>query len=122
MHQAILDVAVQYSVPLVDAEALIAERAEDGVLGSEWLLDHVHPSILGHQLIAEALYEVMENMKLVRRPQGWREARDELWQHYLSSLNRAYYAHGIERLERLNKWSRRRAPDPPPAPSGLAED
>ena len=122
MHQAILDVAEQYRVPLVDAKVLITERTDDGILGSEWLLDHVHPSILGHQLIAEALYEAMEKMKLVRRPKGWREARDELWQHYLSSLNRAYYAHGIDRLERLNKWSRRRAPDPPPAASDLAED
>jgi lysophospholipase L1-like esterase len=122
MHQAILDVAEQYRVPLVDAKALIAERTEDGVPGSEWLLDHVHPSILGHKLIAEALYEAMENMKLVRRPQGWLEARDELWQHHLSSLNKAYYAHGIERLERLKKWSSRRVPAPPPAPSGSAED
>jgi lysophospholipase L1-like esterase len=122
MHQAILDVAARYRVPLVDAKALIAERTEDGIPGSEWLLDHVHPSILGHQLIADSLCEAMENMKLVRRPQGWRAARNELWQHYLSSLNKAYYAHGIERLERLNKWSRRRAPDPSPAPSGSTED
>lgn len=123
MHQAILDVAAQYRVPLVDAKALITERAEDGIPGSELLLDHVHPSILGHQLIADSLYEAMEDMKLVSTPQGWREARDELWQHYLSSLNKAYYAHGIERLERLNKWSRRRAPDqPPPAPSGSVKD
>jgi hypothetical protein len=122
MNQAILDVAAQHRVPLVDVRILITERTEDGVPGSEWMLDHVHPSILGHKLIAEALYEAMESMKLVRRPQGWREARDEPWQQHLSSLNKAYYAHGIERLERLKKWSSRRVPVPPPAPSGLAED
>jgi tetratricopeptide (TPR) repeat protein len=123
MHQAILDVAEQYRVPLVDAEALLGERAEGGVLGSEWLLDHVHPSIHGHQLIADSLYETMENMKLVRKPQGWREARDELWQRNFSSLNKAYYAHGVEKLERLTKWSRRRALDrPPPAHSGSSKD
>ena len=122
MHQAILDVAKQHRVPFVDVKALIAERTEDGVPGSEWLLDHVHPNVPGHQLIADLLYEAMENMKLVRTPIGWREARDELWRRHLSSLNKAYYAHGIEGLERLNKWSRRRAPDPPPAPSGSAED
>jgi lysophospholipase L1-like esterase len=122
MHEAILDVAEQYRVPLVDARTLITERTEDGIPGSEWLLDHVHPSILGHKLIAEALYETMENMKLVRTPKGWREARDELWQNHLSSLNKAYYAHGIERLERLKKWSSKRIPAPPPAPSGLVED
>lgn len=122
MHQAILDVAARYRIPLVDAKVLITERTEDGIPGSELLLDHVHPSILGHQFIAEALYEAMEDMKLLRRPQGWREARDELWQHHLSSLNKAYYAHGIERLERLKKWSSRRTPAVPPAPSGSVED
>ena len=106
----------------MDAKALIAERTEDGVPGSEWLLDHVHPSIHGHQLIADLLYETMEGMKLVSKPEGWETTRDKLWQHHLSSLNKAYFAHGIERLERLNKWSRRRAPEPPPAPSGSAED
>ncbi|MHC4243256.1 MAG: hypothetical protein ACYS3N_16940 [Planctomycetota bacterium] len=45
-----------------------------------------------------------------------------LWQHHLSSLSEAYYAHGMEQLERLNKWSRRRALDPPPAPSISSED
>jgi len=122
MHQAILDVAELHHAALVDVKALIAERTEDGVPGSEWMLDHVHPSVLGHQLIADSLYEAMEKMKLVRTPKGWRQARDELWQHHFSSLNKAYFAHGIERLERLNKWSRRRAPDPPPAPSDSTED
>jgi len=122
MNQAILDVAEQYRVPLVDAKVLITERTEDGIPGSELLLDHVHPSILGHKLIAEAMYEAMENMKLVRTPKGWQKARDELWQHHFSSLNKAYFAHGIERLERLKKWSSRRTPAPPAAPSGSAED
>ena len=122
MHQAILDVAKQHRIPLVDASALITERTKDGIPGSEWLLDHVHPGVLGHQLIADSLYKAMENMKLVRTPKGWRKARDELWQHHLSSLNKAYYARGIEQLERLDKWSRRRAPDPPPASYDSAED
>ncbi|NQT02264.1 MAG: SGNH/GDSL hydrolase family protein [Planctomycetes bacterium] len=122
MHQAILDVAAQHRVPLVNVKALIAERTEDGIPGSEWLLDHVHPSVLGHQLIADSLYEAMENMKLVRTPKGWREARDELWRYHLSSLNKAYYAHGIERLERLKKWSRQRIPNSPVRPSDSTEN
>ncbi len=74
----------------MDAKALIAERTEDGVPGSEWLLDHVHPSIHGHQLIADLLYETMEGMKLVSKPEGWETTRDKLWQHHLSFLSEAY--------------------------------
>ncbi len=122
MHDAILDVAAQYRVPLVDVKVLIEERTEDGIPGDEWLLDHVHPSIAGHQLIADSLYQAMEKMELVRTPEGWRANRDELWQRHLSSLNEAYYAHGLARLERLNEWSRGRIPSLPPRPSESTED
>jgi len=39
MHDAILDIAAQHRVPLVDARMLIEERTKDGVPGGEWLLD-----------------------------------------------------------------------------------
>ncbi len=122
MQEAILSVAAKNNVPLVDVKRLFEGHSHEGVPGDEWLKDHVHPSIHGHQLIADSIYETMEDMKLVSKPEGWETTRDKLWQHHLSSLSEAYYAHGMERLERLNKWSRRLALDPPPAPSGSAED
>ncbi|MBL7153224.1 MAG: SGNH/GDSL hydrolase family protein [Phycisphaerae bacterium] len=106
MHEAVGRVAARYQVPLVDVKALIEERTEDGIPGDEWLLDHVHPSIAGHQVIADALYQAMEKMGLVRTGEGWRAARDELWQRHLSSLDELYYAHGADRLKRLKNWSR----------------
>ena len=116
MHDAILDVAARYRVPLVDVNVLIEERTEDGVPGDEWQLDHVHPSIAGHQLIADSLYKTMEDMKLVCTPQGWRATRDELWRRHLSSLNEAYYARGVARLKWLQEWSRGLIHDQPPRP------
>jgi hypothetical protein len=89
MHDTVLDVAARYHVPLVDVKLLIEQRTEDGVPGDEWLLDHIHPSVTGHQLIADSLYQTMEDMKLVRTPQGWQARRDELWRRHLSSLNEA---------------------------------
>ncbi|HUW19738.1 MAG TPA: hypothetical protein VMW16_10600 [Sedimentisphaerales bacterium] len=117
MNDAILDVAARHHVPLVDVKKLIEERTEDGIPGDEWLLDHVHPNITGHQLIADSLYRAMEDMGLVRTAEGWRATRDELWQRHLSSLNEAYYAHGIAQLESLHKWSRGRIRDAPAGPS-----
>jgi len=110
MHEVLLNVAARYHAPLVDARALIEERTDDDIPGREWLLDHVHPRIEGHQLIAEALYEAMEQMQLVRASAGWRARRDELWQRHLASLNQAYYARGAARLERLRQWSRGQIP------------
>jgi len=122
MHDAILDIAAQHRVPLVDARMLIEERTKDGVPGDEWLLDHVHPSIAGHQLIADSLYQAIEDMELVRTPQNWRTTRDELWQRHLLSLNENYYAQGLTRLQRLHNWSRKPIPNPPPRPSDSTQD
>lgn len=110
MHEAIREIAAQYHVPIVDVKALIEERTEGGVPGDEWLLDHVHPNISGHQLIADALYETMEDMEILRTPEGWRVAREELWRHHFSSLDNIYYTRGIGRLKSLHTWSRGRMP------------
>ena len=110
MHDAVLDIAVGKRVPLVDARSLMEERTPGGIPGEEWLLDHVHPSIEGHQLIADELYGIMERMKIAPRPDNWRAVRDELRRRHLGSLNEAYYAHGAEQLKRLNEWARGRIP------------
>ena len=110
MHEAIRDVTAEYRVPLVDVKALIEERTEDGIAGDEWLLDHIHPSITGHRLIANALCQAMEEMGLLHTADGWRAARDELWQRHLSSLDDAYYRDGTARLKMLQVWSRGRIP------------
>ncbi len=110
MHDAVLDVAAGERVPLVDARSLIEERTPGGIPGQEWLLDHVHPNIEGHQLIADALYRTMEQIELVRAGGGWQTVRDELRRQHLSSLNEVYYLRGTRQLRRLQEWSRGRIP------------
>lgn len=110
MHAVIRDVAGRQRVPFVDVPSLIEQRTPHGIPGEECLLDHVHPSIESHQAIADALYQAIEGMGLIRRPAGWSDARDDLWQRHFLSLNDAYYAHGLARLERLAQWSRGRIP------------
>jgi lysophospholipase L1-like esterase len=110
MHESIRMVARDYSVPLIDVKALFEERCEGGIVGDEMLLDHVHPSIGGHQLIAMELFRVMAGMNMTADPPGWKAARDELWRQQISSLDSAYYARGEARLQRLLEWSRGRIP------------
>lgn len=110
MHRIIEEVASRYQTPIVDVQALIEKRTEDGIAGNEWLLDHVHPNIEGHQLIADAVYQTMVKMKLAQTPDGWLSSRDELWRENFASLDNAYYARGAAQLERLQQWSRGRIP------------
>jgi lysophospholipase L1-like esterase len=117
MNEAILSVAAKNDVPLVDVKSLLEGQSKEGVLGDEWLLDHVHPTIEGHQLISNSLYEAMEDMKLVSTPEGWRTKRDGLWKLHLSSLSKVYFEQGFARLNRLHNWSRGPISGPPPAAS-----
>lgn len=110
MHDVILDIAAGGHVPLVDVRSLIEERTPGGIPGDKWLPDHVHPSIEGHQLIADELCGTMEKMKLVRVGDDWQTVRDELRQQHLSSLNEVYYLRGTQQLKRLQEWSRGRIP------------
>ena len=112
MHDAIAEVAAPNRVPLVDAMAIIAQCTDDGIAGDEWLLDHVHPTIAGHQLIAESLYKTREAMDLAQSSDGLQQRRDALWLEHLSSLSEVYYAKGAARLKRLHEWSRGKIPKP----------
>ena len=122
MQEVILSVAAKNNVPLVDVMSLFEVYSHEGIPGDEWLKDHVHPSIHGHQLIADSLYEAMEKMKLVSKPKGWQTARDKLWQHHFSSLSEAYFERGFTRLNRLHRWSRGPLSDLPPAASDSKEE
>ena len=33
----------------------------DGIVDPEWFIDHVHPSIKGHQVIVKACFETMKS-------------------------------------------------------------
>jgi hypothetical protein len=120
MHDVIAEVAARNRVPLVDAMAIIEQCTDDGIAGDEWLLDHVHPTIAGHQLIAESLYEKMGEMGLVEKSPEVGKKRDKLWMEHVSSLSEVYYAKGAARLKRLQEWSRGRIPKAPNMDSGAS--
>jgi lysophospholipase L1-like esterase len=109
MNQAILDVARQTDTPLVDVRKMYEELSGDGIPGSYLLVDHVHPSIPGHQLIANALAdELVRQGKVHPRPE-WREVRDRKYAEHFDSLDDFYFAKGQERLERLRCWTQGKA-------------
>ena len=111
MHETIKQAAVRHDLPLVDMRAIIEQKSEHRIPGDEWLVDHVHPNINGHQLIADAITEVLVDSQFVNVPgQGhWRDQRDVLWQAHLLSLGQGYYQEGFEHLMMLKTWSRQRA-------------
>lgn len=47
------------SVHWVDVEGQLAAHSPDGILGNEFMLEHVHPNLAGQRLIADAFFEAL---------------------------------------------------------------
>jgi len=109
METAVKSAARNRGVKLVDVHALLEARTDTGILDNEWLLDHVHPSIDGHEQIALALIEAMAAEQMVRPAVDWRSRLTEVYRQYRRTLPEIYYLKGEQRLENLRYWTQGRA-------------
>ncbi len=77
MRQIVTEIARDEGVGLVDFVALLERQMEDikghSIPGKELFLDHVHPTIEGHKILAVALIESMIDQGLVRPGADWGE-------------------------------------------------
>ena len=111
MREAVLAIGKRARTPVVDAHRLLSQRCQAGIAGSEMLVDHIHPSIEGHRIIAEALLAQMAEDGLVEPQDGWQERRAQLFARHTSSLPPAYFPQGMVRRERVMRWARDRWED-----------
>ncbi len=121
MNQTILDVGRVTRTPVVDLVPLFESLSHGGILGYDWLVDHVHPSIQGHRRIAQALFDQMVDMGIVHPSGGWESERDRRQEAHLASLDSLYFLKGEQRLERLQMWTQGlgvKAPQRPWYPRG----
>ena len=109
MNRAILETANATDTPLVDVRHMYEEISEGGIPGGMYLIDHVHPSIEGHQLIADLIASKISLMGMVEPQPGWRERRNEVFRAHLGSLDSLYYSQGQQRLDALRMWTQGRA-------------
>ncbi|MBI5690306.1 MAG: hypothetical protein HZC55_09405 [Verrucomicrobia bacterium] len=108
LERCLQQIAAETGVPLVDTAALVAARSPEGIPGNDWFVDHVHPNIGGHQLIARALADQMRAGGWVQAGAAWPEdARRETYARHLAALGPAYFADGRRRVEWLENWAQR---------------
>lgn len=108
LEQSLARISVETGTPLVDAASLLAARSPDRIPGNDWYVDHVHPTIGGHQLIARALAAQMRDSGLLARTAAWpEEIRRTTYARHLEELGGAYFADGRRRVGWLEKWAQR---------------
>jgi len=67
----IADVAREQHAGLVDFARLVEGRSPDRIPGSEFFLDHVHPTVEGNRMMALAIIEEMIRMGIVTSTAYW---------------------------------------------------
>ncbi len=108
LRDILFEVAQQTHTPIVDARGLLEKRSPQGIAGFNCYVDHVHPSIRGHQLIARSLAEKIGALSLLGDSAEWdRRQRRKAYQHHLQALGDLYLAQGRARIEFLEHWARR---------------
>jgi lysophospholipase L1-like esterase len=105
MNQATLEIARATGTPVIDLVAYFASQSPGGITGYNWLVDHVHPSYIGHQRIAGLLLDEMVRLGYVHPRPGWTAERDRLYRENLESLDDFYWLMGQKRLGNLKLWS-----------------
>jgi lysophospholipase L1-like esterase len=112
LEEALREVATETLTPLVDAHQLLEQRTAEKILGDFWLVDHVHPSVAGHQAIAVAILKEMAREGEVE-PVEESEARwQAAFQTHLASLPPIYFERGLRTLELLRGWTKGRVQNP----------
>ena len=120
--ESVIQVAEQEKVALILTPELLDQRDQrgrriaDGISDPEFFVDHLHPSILGHQRIAAAVAERIQASGLIPGVVAGNQETEVIQQRYadlaelhLQTLGEEYYARGRQRLEGLRLWATGRA-------------
>lgn len=108
MNAAVKEVASKHNVTLIDVREHFENESRDGIPGGLLLIDHVHPTVAGHQMIAELMMQAAIESKISRPLINWQVRRDEMYDQHLSTLGNRYYLEGEQRLRNLKAWAQGR--------------
>lgn len=120
----VAEVAAESGAALVDLPAILeddcAARYGHRILGNEYLLDHVHPDIAVHSLIAERVIDALARRGVVRPAAAWSSEswshgrRREIYDREVGALDRRYYAYRDLNLAKVLGWAGKLAEAEPP--------
>jgi len=113
LEQKMRRVADETTTPLFDAHHLLESNSRRGILDNGLLVDHVHPSFKGNQLIALALTGRLSRLGYVELSPDWQRKSQMAFQAHFDKLPAVYFAKGERTLKNLRAWSQGRADGPP---------
>ncbi len=104
MPGIVAEVAAERQVPCIDFVAMQEARSEHGIPGAAVFLDHVHPTIESHRLLALELLKTMEREGLAKP--SWDEAViRQVTQKVESSVDPAKQGIALMNLSKVLGWA-----------------
>ena len=112
VRMVLQEVAEETQTPLIDFIDLLEKRIdkEDGhsILGEEFFLDHVHPSIEGNRFLAISLLQAMTAQGTVNPGASWgKEAIQRITQRVEGEIDRATQGRALAQLAWTLDWAGR---------------
>ncbi|GAB4150464.1 MAG: hypothetical protein Tsb009_25330 [Planctomycetaceae bacterium] len=109
MSEIVEKIAKETETPLVDARTLFEQQSPQGIPGNNLFMDHVHPTIEGHQWIGREIVKRMREEKIAPSPtREWSSSnRRQAYAKHFSSLSPGYLGEAIDRVTWLENWARR---------------
>lgn len=93
VNTIIREEAARVGAIVVDTQKALAEAAEDGIIGSDLMLEHLHPNTDGYFVLADAFYHALQQADLIGAWRGYVPtglARQEVLFTAVDSLYGAY--------------------------------
>jgi len=105
LRTAVTDIGHEMNVPVVDFDLILSERSPEGITGEEMFLDHVHPTIEGHKILALEIMDEIIKSGLVRAPRPMsEEGIESIEEIKLSQVDREAHAKALMNLAMLANW------------------
>jgi len=106
INSVIQKLGSEFDIPVVDISAKFKKLSPHQIPDNTLIIDHVHPSIRGNQIIAEELAKVLQS-KVFLKPEEFyeQELLSVVYGKILDSLPDDYYTKGILNLAKVLGWA-----------------
>jgi len=101
------EVAEKHGVAVVDFPGILRATAKGAgdPFGETYFLDHVHPTIEGHRLLAAGIYDTMRSRGLVAAAESGPEDLAAVREEVLAAVDRHKHATALRNLAKVLSWA-----------------
>ena len=91
--------------PFIDFEEIAASRSDHGIPGESLFLDHVHPTVEGHRIVALELFDWLCDSGTVEKPKDWASRVAQVASRVEAKIDRQTRGNALLNLSKVLAWA-----------------